>query len=376
MIHSVFSTTADAASQWQSELLEYSWRRIKQPGELVRLVAVDSSAALPCHRKARVLATLSWSPHPYIDDRFPPYNRAGSILEWLFRERVDGTVLLVDPDCVFRAPIEVELAPGQALATPWPQLQLGGDGPFALPSESAFLHRFCVDRSLPIPRVTLPLLIHSRDLRRIAARWLELTSIIRAELSPEASDLRVQADRLAYAIAAAEAEIPHHTADLAVDTSTEDNGAPIIHYRSAVESARGEIVWDKQTYVAWDRPASARARSGPGRDLLVLLEEFVRRREAGGDLALLRPRRRKGVREGRVLDRVTLQIPSRSDSLALNPSAAAIWDLCDGRRSLDDIVRELHLRFGASPEALRNHVESTADQLQTAGALDLEQEPI
>ena len=39
MIYTVFSTTDSPYMQWQSELLEYSWKKVGQPGELIRLVA-------------------------------------------------------------------------------------------------------------------------------------------------------------------------------------------------------------------------------------------------------------------------------------------------------------------------------------------------
>lgn len=90
MIFTVFSTTANAAMQWQSELLEYSWGRVKQPGELLRLVGMGPHEPLPRHRLARVTGTLCWSPHPYTGDVYPPYNNAASVLEWLFAERIEG----------------------------------------------------------------------------------------------------------------------------------------------------------------------------------------------------------------------------------------------------------------------------------------------
>ena len=122
MIHTVFSTTANNAMQWQSELLEYSWGRVKQPGELVRLVAAGPGEPLPRHRLARVVRTLAWSPHPYTRDVYPAYNKAASLLEWLVSERVVGTILLLEPDCVFRASVATEVEPGHAQATAWPGL--------------------------------------------------------------------------------------------------------------------------------------------------------------------------------------------------------------------------------------------------------------
>ena len=57
MIYTVFSTSHSPYMQWQSELLEYSWKQVGQQGELVRLVATDGQQPLPTHRYAKTIAT-------------------------------------------------------------------------------------------------------------------------------------------------------------------------------------------------------------------------------------------------------------------------------------------------------------------------------
>ena len=372
MIFTVFSTTATATMQWQSELLEYSWGRVKQPGELVRLVGIRPHDALPRHRLARVIGTLSWSPHPYTSDVYPPYNKAASLLEWLFTEQIEGTILLVEPNSVFRAAVAKEVEPGDARATAWPGLPRKGEGPFGLGPSFAFLDRFCVNRTLAPPGVTSPVLIHSSDLRKLAARWLELMSIVRAETAQSRDGSLDDADEIAYAVAAAEAEIPHAVDDLGVDTAARDGKAPLLDYGRPIESERGQVVWDERVYRSWDRVDPQAAAPGTGREFLALLAEYVARRAEGGELAFVRPRRRTGVRVGRVLDQTVLEIPGRADVLSLNPSAAAIWDLCDGARGLADVTRELANRFHLTPEDLRSDVHSVIDRLESVGALDLE----
>ncbi len=372
MIFTVFSTAANRARQWQADLLEYSWGRVRQPGELVRLVALAPHESLPRHRLARVTRTLCWSPHPYTGDVYPPYSIAASLLEWLFAERISGTILLIGPDCVFRAAVAQEVEPGAARATPWSGLPHKGNGPFGIGPEFAFLERFCVNRALELPRVGFPLLIHSSDLRKLAARWLELMSIIRAETASHVHGSLGEADQIAYAVAAAEADIPHAIAELGVDTATRDIEAPVLDYSRPIESTRGEVVWDKRLYQGWDRVDPLRAAPGSGRDFLTMLEEYVARRAAGGELAFLRPRPRAGVRVGRVLDQTVLEVPGRSDTLSLNPSAAAIWELCDGARGLADLACELATRFQMAPEDMRSDVQAVIERLESVGALDLE----
>ncbi|RFC39874.1 MAG: Coenzyme PQQ synthesis protein D (PqqD) [Candidatus Nitrotoga sp. CP45] len=357
--------------QWQSELLEYSWGRARQPGELVRLVAARPGEPTPCHRLARVVETLSWLPHPYTGDLYPPYHKAAALLEWLFTERIEGTIVLLESNCVFRFPVISEIKRGQPKAAAWPDLPRG-DGPFGLGSGFEFLEKFCVDRTIDLPAVTLPVLIHSSDLRKIVARWLELMSIIRAETAGTANGSLSDADNIAYAIAAAEAGIQHTVADLGAGIEAQQNVAPILDYRHPIASTDGDIAWDPGTYRNWEPVQPERAQPGPGREVLTLLSEFLERREQGLELAFLRPCRHKGVREGKILGSMFLDIPGRADTVSLNSSGAAIWEVCDGTRSLAEINRELETRFEMPPGSLRADIEVVIKRLERIGALRLE----
>jgi pyrroloquinoline quinone biosynthesis protein D len=64
--------------------------------------------------------------------------------------------------------------------------------------------------------------------------------------------------------------------------------------------------------------------------------------------AAARPRFAVGVRLRRdaVRDRHVLLYPE--GALALNPTAAAVLELCDGERTLDEIVATLSARFGGA----------------------------
>jgi hypothetical protein len=371
VIYSVVSTTAEAQMQWQADLLEYSWGQVRQPGELVRLVAVGPGDPLPRHHHARVVETLKWCPHPYTGDFYPAYNTAGALLEWQTAEYVEGTILLIEPHCVFLSKVASEVEPGGAQGTPWVGLPRG-DGPFGLGAEFRFLEAVCVDRTLPLQPVSLPVLIHSDDLRRITARWLELTSIIRAETAAGPQGPRSDAHRIAYVIAAAEADVVHSVTDLLGGT-TDARGAgfPLLDYSKPIVSAHGGVAWDLDSYRAWEAVDPAQAGSGAGKSFLALLGDYVTRRQTGGDLALLRPCRRRGVREGRILDRLFLDIPGRSDTMTLNASAAAIWELCDGSHSLAEVAYRLEERFGMPQGGVRADVQTVVERLRSIGALEL-----
>lgn len=351
MIFSAFCTGA-ADPAWRSQLLGYSWSRAHQPGELVQLAAEGGRAPSATQLLARVVETQSWSPHPYSGDPYPPYQIAASLLEWLFLERIDGTVLVLEPTSVFLAPVSDQVGPGQARGTAWVDVPRG-QGPFGLGPGFEFLADICVDRALALPAVRLPVLIHAAELRRLAPRWLELMGIIRAETAGAPSGPRADADKIAYAIAAAEARVPHATAQLGV-------AAP----RLVVTSEGGETSWDPDVHGPFD------ARDA-GPEVLALLSEFLEKRSRGLESSFLRPRRQQGVREGKILGSTFLEIPGREDTVSLNSSGAAIWEACDGTRSLEEVNRELEARFDMPPGSLRADVEVVIKRLERIGALRL-----
>ncbi|HEY0707354.1 MAG TPA: PqqD family protein [Polyangia bacterium] len=370
MIFTVFCASTSAELGWQSQLLAHSWVRAGQPGELVRLVASTSSDVAPCHPRARDVKTTPWSPHPYTGEVYAPYNKAAALMEWLFVEPVEGTVLLLEPSFVFRAPVTDEVRPGEAKATAWAEMPRG-EGPLGLPVGFEFLEQFCVDRAMTLPPVTLPLLIHTTDLRKIAARWLELMSLIRIETGQGTAAV-TNADQIAYAIAATESGITHTNVALRVTTDAGETQAPILDCRQPVLAPDGTTVWDAGKYAPWDVVPVESARPGVGRELLGLLGEMAARHEPSQKLAFLKPRRLQGVREGKILGSLFLEIPGRADTVSLNSSGAAIWEVCDGSHSVAEINQRLESRFEMTPGSLQADIEVVIKRLEDIGALRLE----
>lgn len=370
MIYTVFNTVAKDSPRWQAELLEYSWGRVRQPGELVNLVSSTPESQPSKLHHARLVETLDWSPHPYTADIFPAYNTAASLLEWQFTETVDGTILLLEPNSVFRSSISTEATPGHIKATAWGGLPRG-EGPFSLGPEYDFLEHFCVNRTLELPPVSFPLLIHTNDLRRFTARWLELTSIIRVETASLPQGPVQDAEKIALVIAMAESSIDVEVADLGITTDAASSSAPVLDYSRPIESNDGKRLWDINSYGAWIRVEPAEANNELEKEFLELLGEYVTRWEAGGALAFLRPCRHKDAREGRILDRAFVDVPGRSDTLSLNASGASIWALCDGVRDLAAIIRAIESQFGLAPGSVNDDVRSVIERLESVGALKL-----
>ena len=204
MIYTVFSTTDSPYMQWQSELLEYSWVKAGQPGELVRLVSTDDPDALPKHKYARSVATRQSRVPAHTRDDYAPYNKPSSLLEWIYREQPSGTLLLLDPDCVFRQPVAREVAPGKPVGQHWIEREIGDEPPFGLGEPFERVRPYCVNDAYEADPVMIPNLIHTRDMQRIALRWLELTGIIRQHVRDDAGNPIWESDRVAYIMATAE----------------------------------------------------------------------------------------------------------------------------------------------------------------------------
>jgi Coenzyme PQQ synthesis protein D (PqqD) len=76
-----------------------------------------------------------------------------------------------------------------------------------------------------------------------------------------------------------------------------------------------------------------------------------------------RPRRLDSVKEFVVLAEKLLYRPGDQLGVTLNHSARAVWDLCDGRRTIDEIVSELGQRLGCTEGLMLGEMEMDVDQL-------------
>jgi hypothetical protein len=69
--------------------------------------------------------------------------------------------------------------------------------------------------------------------------------------------------------------------------------------------------------------------------------------------------------EGEVL----LYHPGQTRAIYLNPSAAVIWGLCDGRRSVREIVRVVGESYPDAGAELAQDVSTVVRQLRESGVL-------
>ncbi|MDR4492891.1 MAG: hypothetical protein AB7I44_19725 [Hyphomicrobiaceae bacterium] len=284
MIYTVFSTTDNPYMNWQSRLLEFSWAEVNQPGELIRLVATSERNHLPASQQAKVIPTWPWDTHPITGDRYLIYNKPASLSQWLTTHKPEGTVLFIDPDCVFRSPIVTEVTPGYSLSQKW--IDFRSDRTYYSTDDGSpvnLIQRFCKHNPELIQGVMIPTLIHTDDLRRLVTRWLEVTGQIRQGIRNREGQPLWESDMFGFVIAAAECGLLQKPADLGICTNwlpADVPNAPIIHYCQSILSKTDEPLWDKKSYKPWERVVDPQqAKCDYGRDLLALLNRFIENRE-------------------------------------------------------------------------------------------------
>lgn len=282
MIYSVVCTNVNDYVNWQCELLEYSWKRAKQPGSLLRLVSCPQDVPLPEHRHARVVRV---GPPRRRARRYVAYERLFALRDWLHREQPVGSVLILDPDCVFRRPIEEEVAARAPRAQLWVDFDTTGRvwtyrrRPWS--KKRGVIDTLYTIDPARLQAATWPALLHARDLERILPAWIEATGVIRAATGRWASDM------LGFVIAAAESGLRFSLDAIGAFVNWPDElvgEAPIVHYCQDVHATDGSLLWAKRTYEPWESVAgSERAQHGYCRDLLAILNEYaaLRRNDRG-----------------------------------------------------------------------------------------------
>jgi Coenzyme PQQ synthesis protein D (PqqD) len=82
-----------------------------------------------------------------------------------------------------------------------------------------------------------------------------------------------------------------------------------------------------------------------------------------------RPRQLEGVRLERRAGKPVLSDPARSRTLVLNESALALWELCDGETTLDEMTAAICEASAIPAGQADADVRSTLEKLDSAGLL-------
>lgn len=69
-------------------------------------------------------------------------------------------------------------------------------------------------------------------------------------------------------------------------------------------------------------------------------------------------------------DELLLYHPAKTKAVYLNETAALVWQLCDSKRSVSEIVSLLEENYPES-DSIKNDVEATLQQLADNGAVEI-----
>jgi hypothetical protein len=84
----------------------------------------------------------------------------------------------------------------------------------------------------------------------------------------------------------------------------------------------------------------------------------------------LKPRSKPDFRLEEIDGELLLYHPAQTTILYCNTSASLIWQLCDGRRTIEEIINLLAAAFEQEPETVSNEVTATIDLFCNAGAME------
>ena len=87
------------------------------------------------------------------------------------------------------------------------------------------------------------------------------------------------------------------------------------------------------------------------------------------DLLHTKPRRTVETPTERGPDGAVVQPPAEAPPVALNPTALALWELCDGQTVVEEMVQAVSALFALDPERARADVETALEDMIAAGVI-------
>jgi hypothetical protein len=83
-----------------------------------------------------------------------------------------------------------------------------------------------------------------------------------------------------------------------------------------------------------------------------------------------KPRQRPDYRLEKIDDELLLYHPSQTVIMYCNPSASLIWQLCDGERTIEEIISLLSAAYEQPVEAMTSEVTTTLQQFHQRQAIE------
>jgi len=245
--HTVYNVQPSRHFEWQVRYMHLWFRQAGMPGAITRLLTANGPDSL----MGQVPTHVAPPPHNPRDPGYSPYNKPSAVAHWLAQAQpTEDVVLVIDPDCMFVSRMEVVVEEGAPIAQQaFYNFDVDSDDP---PMQIA--RRYCRNCTFLDP-IAVPIIIHRRDLARIAPLWLQKTMEIRNDRAnwPNCWDNRTchgtglgwTAEMFGYVFAASELGIRHEIWDLQVVPPVHKEViTSIIHYHVEVPLPDGRV-WYK-----------------------------------------------------------------------------------------------------------------------------------
>lgn len=185
-----------------------------------------------------------WAIHPRSKDKYAPYNKPLGVVEFLKNNSIkERWIVVIDPDQIVKKPMN-DLKPmlGKPVAqkVTFPMKNLDHVG------------KYFGLKMKEMDQVSVPIIIHQNDLRRLAPLWLKITEMIR-----EVPQLKKWAGWIAemygYIIAAGLLGLKHQLRhDLGDRIPYNVKNSYSLHYDLEHKSKDKKLKWNKRSYMNRD----------------------------------------------------------------------------------------------------------------------------
>lgn len=297
-VHTIYSMSNSPYQDWQADLLDWSFVRSGQPGNLIRLCSEDSHFPGRPHSRSRVGETLLTPNYAQIDwpyYRFwrcnipvspfkrkidwPVMNKPGS-LQYLFEHRAfdeDDTLIFLDPDMVFTKPWIPALERGTVCGQKW----FGYTKSYC--EQSSIHPELCPETQDDC--IMYPYAINAGDLKGMLTDFEYFSREGYKKATRDHVGDNWMSDMPAFQTAMTKHDLvmePYDNIGLCNNwENNNDPDAPILHYCQPALDHEGNQIWRKSGYVPWQLPPSpSLATNRVDREFLSLLDCKVRETQA------------------------------------------------------------------------------------------------
>lgn len=266
----IYSISNSPYQEWQADLLDYSFKKVKQPGTLIRLCSKDGrypKREIPLSKAGHTICTPDFSKLTS-KINWPVMNKTGS-LKYIFKKNIfndEDTLIFLDPDMIFIKIWDPEVRMGRACGQKW----------------KGYLKKYCQKTSVqpelcPAEKdkiLMYPFAIKAGDMKNL----VEDIEYFSRKGYLKYNDW--MADMSAFVTAMVKSKINTETKDNIGLCNNWDNNndkaAPIMHYCQPIKDKLGKTIWSKLRYQPWKLPPDfSQTTNKVDREVLKMLRNFI-----------------------------------------------------------------------------------------------------